>query len=140
MLQSADVQALFAVPIGTPTSDHLGDCTWPLADPSLGDGLDVVVNVGPGSQQSLRDDMGTTGLTHVNGVGDQADWDLLAGYIPHLGASKAQDTCELTVGNKQVNAPTSGKDVFTKIDATALPGFMAKVGALCTAIFTGLGV
>ena len=47
-LDPADVQALFTVTLDTPTTDHLGNCTWPLTDPSVGDGLEVVVNVGEG--------------------------------------------------------------------------------------------
>jgi hypothetical protein len=140
-LAQADVQALFSVPLGTSTTDHTGNCTWPLSDPSQGDGLDVVVNVGQG-EGPLDQDMGLTGeLTSISGVGDHASWGLLAGYFPHLGAVKGQYTCELTIGggNAELSVPTTGKGVFAAIDPSALPGFMQKFGALCSSIFAGLG-
>ena len=59
-LDPANVQALFAVTLDTPTTDHLGNCTWPLTDPSVGDGLAVVVNVGEG-EGPLDTDMGIGG-------------------------------------------------------------------------------
>jgi hypothetical protein len=139
-LTQADVQALLSVPLGTYTTDHTGDCTWPLSDPSKGDGLDVVVNVGQG-EGGLDQDMGLSDVTPVSGIGDHASWGLLGGYFPHLGAVKGQATCELTIGggNGQLSVPTSGKGVFAKIDAAALPGFIKQFGALCNEIFAGLG-
>ena len=141
MIRQADVQALFSVPLATHTTDHMGNCTWPLIDPSKGDGLDVVVNVGEGDGP-LNTDMGMGGaVTPISGIGDRATWGLIAGYFPHLGAVKGNDTCELTIGggNSQLSAPSTGKDVFAKIDDTALPGFMQHLGALCNEIFAGLG-
>ena len=140
MLKPADVQALFSVPLASPTTDHLGNCNWPLSDPSKGDGLDIVVNVGEG-EGPLDDDMGLSDLTPISGIGDHASWGLLAGYFPHLGAVKGQNTCELTIGggDGQVSAPSTGKDVFVKIDDAALPGFMQQFGALCNQVFAGLG-
>jgi hypothetical protein len=139
-LTEADVQALFSTPLGTSTTDHTGDCTWPLGDPSIGDGLNVVVNVGQG-EGPLNDDMGTTGVTPISGIGDHATWDLLGGYFPHLGAVKGQDTCELSIagGNGQLSVHTTGKGVFAAIDPTALPAFMQQFGALCNEIFAGIG-
>jgi hypothetical protein len=140
-LAQADVQALFSTPLGTYTTDHTGNCTWPLGDPSKGDGLDVVVNAGQGTGP-LDQDMGLTGeLTSISGVGDRASWGLLAGYFPHLGAVKGQYTCEITIagGNAELSVPTTGKGVFAAIDATALPGFMQQFGVLCSQIFAGLG-
>ncbi len=139
-LAQPDVQALFSVPLGTSTTDHTGDCTWPLSDPSMGDGLDVVVNVGQG-EGPLDQDMGLSDVTPISGIGDHASWGLLAGYFPHLGAVKGQDTCELTIGggNGQLSVHTSGKGVFAKIDDAAVPGFMQQFGALCDQIFAGLG-
>ncbi len=140
MVTQAEVQALFSVPLGTYTTDHTGDCTWPLSDSSVGDGLDVFVNVGQG-EGPLDQDMGLSDLTPISGIGDHASWGLLAGYFPHLGAVKGQDTCELTVGggNGQLSVPTTGKGVFAKIDDAALPGLMQQLGALCTEIFGKLG-
>lgn len=140
-LKPADVQALFKTPLGQPTTDHLGNCTWPLADPSQGDGLDIVVNVGQG-EGPLNNDMGTGGsTTPISGIGDHASWGLLGGYFPHLGAVKGQATCEVDIsgGDGQLGVPTSGQGVFAKIDAAALPGFMQRFGALCNDIFAGLG-
>jgi hypothetical protein len=141
LVKQADVQALFSVPLGSTTPDHTGNCTWRLSDPSKGDGLDIVVNVGQG-EGPLDDDMGLSGaVTSISGIGDHANWGLLAGYFPHLGAVKGNDTCELTIGggNGQLSVHSSGKGVFAKIDAAALPGFMQHLGALCNEIFAGLG-
>jgi hypothetical protein len=141
MLDPDEVQALFAVPLGTATTDHTGDCSWPLQDTSLGDGLDIVVNVGPGSEQALANDMSLSDLTGISGVGDRASWGLLAGYFPHLGAVKGQDTCELTVGggNGQLAVATTGQGVVAQIDDAALPGLMQRLGKLCNEIFAHLG-
>jgi hypothetical protein len=139
-LDPASVQALFAVTLDTPTTDHLGNCTWPLTDPSVGDGLEVVVNVGQG-EGPLDADMGIGGgTTAITGIGDKADWQLLAGYFPHLGAVKGNTTCELTAGggNAQLNVATTGTGPLAGIDPSAVPGFMAKFGQLCNQIFAGL--
>ena len=140
MLNQADVQALFSEPLGTSTTDHTGDCTWPLSDPNKGDGLDIVVNVGEG-EGPLDTDMGLSDTTPISGIGDKAMWGLLAGYFPHLGAVKGNATCELTAGSGgdgQLNVPTTGKGEFAKIDAAALPGFLQKFGGLCNEIFAAL--
>jgi hypothetical protein len=140
MLKASDVQALFSEPLGTPTTDHTGDCTWPLSDPNKGDGLDIVVNVGEG-EGPLDTDMGLSDTTPISGIGDKAMWGLLAGYFPHLGAVKGSATCELTAGsggNGQLNVPTTGKGEFAKIDAAALPAFLQKFGGLCNEIFAAL--
>jgi hypothetical protein len=129
------------VPLGSTSPDHTGDCTWHLSDPSKGDGLDIVVNVGQG-EGPLGQDMGTGGdLKSISGIGDHASWGLIAGYFPHLGAVKGNATCELSIGggNEQLSVPSSGKGVFAKIDDAALPGFMQHLGALCNEIFAGLG-
>ncbi len=139
-LDPASVQALFAVTLDAPTTDHLGNCTWPLTDPSVGDGLAVVVNVGQG-EGPLDTDMGMGGATTaISGIGDKASWQLLAGYFPHLGAVKGDTTCELTVGggNAQLNVARSGTGPLAGIDPSAVPGFMAKLGQLCNQIFAGL--
>ena len=85
--------------------------------------------------------MGTSDVTSISGIGDRASWGLIGGYFPHLGAVKGQATCELTIGggDGQLSVATSGKGVFAKIDAAALPGFMQRFGALCNAIFSGIG-
>ncbi len=139
MLNRADVQALFSVPLGTSTTDHTGDCTWPLSDPSRGDGLDVFVNTG--GDRSITNDISFDTGTPLSGVGDQAVWELLAGYFPHLGALQGQDSCELTIGggNGQLSVPTTGQDVFAKIDDAALPGFLQELGGLCSQVFAALG-
>lgn len=139
-LNQADVQALFSTPLGTSTTDHTGNCTWPLSDPSIGDGLTVVVNVGQG-EGPLNQDMGTTGVTAISGIGDHATWDFIAGYFPHLGAVKGQDTCEISIagGNAQLSVNTTGKGVFATIDPAAVPAFMQQFGALCNEIFAGIG-
>jgi hypothetical protein len=139
MLKPADVQALFSVPLASPTTDHLGNCTWPLSDPSKGDGLDVVVNIGQGSGP-LNNDINLAAANQLSGVGDTAAWELLGGYFPHLGAVKGQATCELTIGggNGQLNVPTTGQDVFAKIAPSDLPAFIKKFGDLCNQIFAGL--
>lgn len=139
-LDQASVQALFAVTLDTPTTDHLGNCTWPLTDPSVGDGLDIVVNVGQGTS-SLDQDMGIGGsVTPISGIGDKASWQLLAGYFPHLGAVQGDTTCELTAGggNAQLNVKTSGTGPLAGIDPSAVTGFMTKFGQLCNQIFAGL--
>lgn len=139
-LDPASVQALFAVTLDTPTTDHLGNCTWPLTDPSVGDGLEVIVNVGQG-EGPLDADMGIGGdATAISGIGDKASWQLLAGYFPHLGAVKGDTTCELTAGggNAQLKVPTSGTGPLAGIDPSAVPGFMTKFGQLCNQIFAGL--
>ncbi len=139
-LDPAGVQALFTVTLDTPTTDHLGNCTWPLTDPTVGDGLEVVVNVGEG-EGPLDNDMGIGGdTTAISGIGDKASWQLLAGYFPHLGAVKGDTTCELTAagGNAQLKVPTSGTGPLAGIDPTALPAFMQQFGQLCNEIFTGL--
>ena len=138
MLNQADVQALFSVPLGTSTTDHTGDCTWPLSDPSRGDGLDVFVNTG--GDRSITNDISFDTGTSLSGVGDQAVWELLAGYFPHLGALQGQDSCELTIGggNGQLSVPTTGQDAFAKIDEAALPGFLQEFGGLCNEIFAAL--
>ena len=128
-LDPASVQALFAVTLDAPTTDHLGNCTWPLTDPSVGDGLAVVVNVGQG-EGPLDTDMGMGGATTaISGIGDKASWQLLAGYFPHLGAVKGDTTCELTVGggNAQLNVARSGTGPLAGIDPSAVPGFMVPV-------------
>jgi hypothetical protein len=140
-LKPRDVQALFKAPLGQPTTDHLGNCTWPLADTSQGDGLDIVVNVGQGTS-SLDQDMGIGGdLTPISGIGDKADRQLLAGYFPHFGAVKGNATCELTAGggNAALNVATTGQGPLAAIDPAAVAPFMAKFGALCNEIFAGLG-
>ncbi len=140
MLNQADVQALFSEPLGTSTTDHTGDCTWPLSDPNKGDGLDIVVNVGEG-EGPLDTDMGLSDTTPISGIGDKAMWGLLAGYFPHLGAVKGNATCELSAGSGgdgQLNVPTTGQGEFAKIDAAALPGFLQKFGGLCNEIFAAL--
>lgn len=140
MLKPADVQALFSVPLASPTTDHLGNCTWHLSDPSKGDGLDVVVNVGQGSGP-LNDDLNLASATPLSGVGDTAGWELLGGYFPHLGAIKGNATCELSIagGDGQLSVPTTGRDVFAKIDPAALPAFIKSFGDLCNQVFAGLG-
>ncbi len=140
-LKLADVQALFKATLGQPTADHLGNCTWPLADPSQGDGLDIVVNVGQGTS-SLDQDMGIGGsVTPISGFGDKATWGLIAGYFPHFGAVKGNATCELTAGggNASLNVATTGQGPLAAIDPAAVAPFMAKFGALCNQIFAGLG-
>ena len=148
MLKQADVQALFAFPLGSSRTDHLGNCSWRLADSNNGDGLDVVAR-NDNDQHSLANDIGlpspgTSGpfaIHPLSGVGDSARWELLGGYFPHVGAIKGRATCELTAGggNAQLNVKTTGKDVFAAIDPVALPGFIQKFGALCNEIFAGLG-
>ena len=59
MLKQADVQALFAFPLGSSTADHLGNCTWRLADSNNGDGLDVAVN---NDQHALANDIDPAAL------------------------------------------------------------------------------
>ena len=146
MLKQADVQALFAFPLGSSNADHLGNCTWHLADSNNGGGLDVAVD---NDQHALANDIGLPSpgssgqfaIQPLSGVGDSARWELLGGYFPHIGAIKGQATCELTTsgGDAQLNVKTTGKDVFATIDPAALPGFIQKFGALCNEIFTGLG-
>lgn len=140
MLKQADVQALFSVQLASTKTDVMGQCTWSLSDPSKGDGLDIVVNVGQG-EGALDQDMGLSDLTPISGIGDHASWGLLGGYFPHLGAVKGQATCEVDIsgGDGQLSVPTSGQGVFARIDAAALPGFMQRFGALCNEIFAGLG-
>jgi len=148
MLKQADVQALFAFPLGSSSTDHLGNCTWRLADPNNGDGMDVVVR-NDNDQHALANDIGLPSpgasgqfaVRPLSGVGDSARWELLGGYFPHVGAIKGQATCELTVdgGDAQLSVKTTGKDVFAAIDPVALPGFIQKFGALCNEIFMGLG-
>ena len=140
MLKPADVQALFSVPLASPTTDHLGNCSWHLSDPSKGEGLDVVVNVGQGSGP-LNDDLNLASATPLSGVGDTAGWELIGGYFPHLGAVKGNATCELSIagGDGQLSVPTTGRDVFAKIDPAALPGFIKSFGDLCNQVFAGLG-
>jgi len=148
MLKAADVQDLFAFPLGTSSTDHLGNCTWHLADPNNGDGLDVVVR-DDNDQQALANDIGLPSpgasgkfaIQPLTGVGDSARWELLGGYFPHVGAIKGQATCELTAGggDAQLNVKTTGKNVFATIDPVALPGFIQNFGALCNEIFAGLG-
>ncbi len=145
MLKQADVQALFAFPLGSPTTDHLGNCSWHLADPNNGDGLNVVVNNDP---HALANDIGLPSpgasgqfaVRPLSGVGDSARWELLAGYDPHVGAIKGQATCELTSdpANGQLNVKTT-KGLVPAIDPVALPGFIQMFGALCNEIFAGLG-
>jgi hypothetical protein len=139
MLNQADVQALFSVPLAAPTTDHLGGCTWHLTDPSKGDGLTVSVNTG--GDLSIQNDIDFHTAKPLSGVGDQAVWELLAGYFPHVGAIQGQDTCELTIGggNGQLSVHSTGSGVFAKIDDAALPGFIDKLGALCSQIFSALG-
>ncbi len=139
-LDPASVQALFTVSLDQPSTDHLGNCTWPLTDPTVGDGLEVVVNEGEG-EGPLDNDMGIGGdTTNISGIGDKASWQLLAGYFPHLGAVKGDTTCELTAagGNAQLKVPTSGTGPLASINPTALPAFMQHFGELCNQIFAGL--
>jgi hypothetical protein len=140
MLKPADVQALFSVPLASPTTDHLGNCTWRLSDPSKGDGLDVVVNVGQGSGP-LNDDINLATANQLTGIGDSAAWELIGGYFPHLGSVKGNATCELSIagGDGQLSVPTTGQDVFAKIGPSDLPAFIKKFGDLCNQIFAGLG-
>lgn len=141
LVKQEDVQALFSVPLGSTSPDHAGDCTWHLSDPSKGDGLDMVVEVGRG-ESALNDDMGLAGdVKSISGIGDHARWALIADHFPHLGAVKGNYTCELTIGggNGQLSVPSTGKGVFAKIDDSALPGFMEHLGALCNDIFAALG-
>jgi hypothetical protein len=139
LLNQADVQALFSVPLASTKTDGLGECTWPLSDPDKGEGLSISINVGQGDGP-LKDDMGTDD-TPIRGIGDSASWNLVGGYFPHLGAVKGQDTCELLIGggNAQLSVPTTGKGVFAAIDPAALPGFMQQLGALCNTIFASIG-
>ncbi len=141
MLKTDDVQALFSVPLATPTTDHLGTCTWPLIDPSKGDGLSVFVNVGGDAQHALNSDIDLAKATPIGGIGDIAAWELLGDYFPHLGAAKGQATCELTIGggNGQLSVHTTGSGVFAQIDPSAVPGFMQQFGNLCNEVFAGLG-
>ena len=148
LLKQADVQALFAFPLGRSSTDHLGNCSWPLADPNNGDGMNVSVR-NDNDQHALANDIGLPSpgasgqfaVRPLSGVGDSARWELLGGYFPHVGAIKGQATCELTVdgGDAQLSVKTTGKDVFATIDPVALPGFIQKFGALCNEIFTGIG-
>jgi len=137
MLKTADVQALFSVPLeAKPDSDQMGTCDWGLTDPSKGEGLDVQVTVG--DPNGLAMDLSKA--TPLTGVGDRAGWDASA-YYPHVGAIKGQATCELSIGggDGQLSVPTTGQGVFAKIDPAALPGFMQQFGDLCNEIFAGLG-
>lgn len=137
MLKTADVQALFSVPLkAKPDSDQMGTCDWGLTDPNKGEGLDVQVTVG--DPHGLAMDLSTA--TPLTGVGDRAGWDASA-YYPHVGAIKGQTTCELSIGggDGQLSVPTSGQGVFAKISPAALPGFMQQYGNLCNEIFAGLG-
>ena len=139
MLNAADVQALFSVPLATTMSDVMGTCTWNLSDQSKGDGLYVYVTVGDSSEQSSVTTAMASG-TPESGVGDKAAYEPI-GPFPHLGAVKGQVTCELTIGggDGQLSVPTSGQGVFATIEAAALPGFIQHFGALCNQIFEGLG-
>lgn len=146
LLKQADVQALFAFPLGSSNADHLGNCTWRLADSNNGGGLDVAVD---NDQHALANDIGLPSpgssgpfaIHPLSGVGDSARWELLGGYFPHVGAIKGKATCELTTsgGSTQLSVKTTGKGDFATIDPVALPGFIQKFGALCNEIFTGLG-
>lgn len=139
-LDPATVQALFAVTLADPTTDHMGNCTWPLTDPTIGDGLSIIVNVGQG-EGPLDQDMSLGGkATPISGIGDKASWELTAGYFPHLGAVKGDATCELTAtgGNGQLKIATTGTGPLAAIDPAAVPAFMAKFGDLCNQIFAGL--
>ena len=148
MLKQADVQALFAFPLGSSSTDHLGNCTWHLADPNNGDGMDVVVRT-DNDQRALANDIGLPSpgasgqfaVRPLSGIGDSARWELLGGYFPHVGAIKGQATCELTTsgGNTQLSVKTTGNGDFATIDPVALPGFIQKFGALCNEIFAGMG-
>ena len=148
MLKQADVQALFAFPLGRSSTDHLGDCTWRLADSNNGDGMDVVVR-NDNDQHALANDIGLPSpgasgrfaIRPLSGVGDSARWELLGSYFPHVGAIKGPATCELTVdgGDAQLTVKTTGAGVFATIDPAALPGFIQKFGALCNEIFAALG-
>jgi hypothetical protein len=148
MLKQADVQALFAFPLGRSTADHLGNCSWGLADSNNGGGMDVAVS-NDNDQHALANDIGLPSpgasgqfaIQPLNGVGDSARWELLGGYFPHVGAIKGQATCELTTsgGDAQLSVKTTGKGDFAMIDPVALPGFIQKFGALCNEIFAGLG-
>ena len=140
MLKPSDVQALFSLPLATHKTDVMGQCDWPLSDPSKGDGLDVFVTVGDSTQQATVT-AEVAKASALSGVGDAAAWELIGGYFPHLDAVKGRATCEFTIGggNGQLSVPTSGQNVFAKMDDAALPGFMKQFGALCTQIFAGLG-
>ncbi len=148
MLKAADVQALFAFPLGSSRTDHLGNCTWHLADPNNGDGLYVVVR-DSNDQRALEDDIGLPSpgasgqfaILPLSGVGDSARWELIGGYFPHVGAIKGRATCEVSAagGDAQLNVKTTGQGVFATIDPVALPGFIQKFGALCNEIFASLG-
>jgi hypothetical protein len=132
--------------LGSSSADHLGNCSWRLADSNNGDGLDVAVN---NDQHALANDIGLPSpgasgqfaIQPLSGVGDSARWELLGGYFPHVGAIKGQATCELTTsgGDAQLSVKTTGKGDFATIDPVALPGFIQKFGALCNEIFAGLG-
>ncbi len=140
MISKADVQGLFSAQLGDPTTDHQGTCDFHLADPSLGDGLNVYVVSGSDFKEPYDTNMGPVDGSTVqalSGVGDQAKWSLLAGYFPMVESYKGQVSCELTAagGDGQLKVATTGQDMFAAIDPTALPGFIARFGALCNQVF-----
>ncbi len=140
MIGKSDVQALFSAQLGDPTTDHMGTCEFHLADPSLGDGLNVYVTTGSNSREPYDTNMGpvgSSGVQALSGLGDQAKWTLLAGYFPMVESYKGQVGCELTAagGNGQLKVATTGKAMFAVIDPAALDGFIARFGALCNQVF-----
>ena len=108
--------------------------------PDGANALEVDTASGQFGQKDFDTNWVNLGFTQpLAGVGDEALWQLVAGFAPDVLARRGDVDCLLSTGgdNTQLNVAMTGKLPTSPIEPDAVDGFIKKFGALCNEVFAG---